>query len=330
MAPLRLGVVGLGFGEHHVRTIANLENAVVVAVADTERDRVDRVSALYGAKGYSDGVEMINTGNLDGVSICVSPRFREPLLAAAAEKGVPMFVEKPWATNTDQGNSLAKICREKNASVLMGFSFRFHPVVQKLISLLNGELGQGWLANGEYVFEFLPPETAWLWDPANGAGIFNENSCHLFDVVCAVMGRPESVFAHGGSYVGRPSEEAASVSLLFEGGATAAVTIGGLGAGCFRDYPRLDVCTQNGRAELTGSHHTWQKIEWGLRGDTEVKTLTAPPEELGSTRYTHAFTHFLDVIGGTEPRATIEDGIVSVKIAEAVYSSIRSRKPVSL
>ena len=328
MAPLRLGVIGLGFGEHHVRTIANLEGAVIAAVADTEGARVERVAGLYGATGYSDGIEMMKSEGLDGISLCVSPKYRELLISFAAEIGIPMFVEKPWATNPEQGRHFSDICRASNAKVLMGFSFRFHPVIQKLIELTKGELGKGWLANGEYVFEFLPPESAWLWDPDNGNGIFNENSCHLFDVLCSVMGRPESVFAHGGTYVGRPSEEAASVSFRFEGGSTAAVTVGGLGASPFRDYPRLDVCTENGRAELSGSHHTWQRLSWGLRGGSEVRTLTAPPEELGSTRYTHAFTHFLDVITGkSDPAATIEDGMLSVAIADAVYSSIRTGKP---
>jgi predicted dehydrogenase len=331
VAPLRLGVIGLGFGEYHVRTIATLEGAVIGAVADTERPRVDRIAALYGAAGYRDGLEMMKSEKLDAVSICVSPKFREPLITYAAENKIPMFIEKPWATNTEQALRFRDMCSELQAKVLMGFSFRFHPAVQKLLSLVDGELGKGWLANGEYVFEFLPPETAWLWDPENGNGIFNENSCHLFDVLCSVMGRPESLFAHGGTFVGRPSEEAAAVSFRFEGGGTAAVTIGGLGASPFRRFPRLDVCTEKGRAELSGSHHTWQRLDWGMRGDSEMRSMAAPPEELGSTRYTHAFSHFLDIIRGeVDPIATIDDGILSVSIAEAVYHSIRTREPVDL
>ena len=331
MSNYRIGVVGLGFGEFHVRTVANLDGAVLAAVADTVPDRVERISDLYGVKGYADGVEMMKAEKLDGVSLCVSPRFREPLIVHAAENGIPMFVEKPWATSTEHSTRLAEICGRANAKVLMGFSFRFHPVVQRLLSLMNGELGKGWLANGEYVFDWLPPASAWLWDAENGNGLFNENSCHLFDVLCSAMGRPDSVFAHGGTYVGRPGEEAASISFRFESGGTAAVTVGGLGASPFRDYPRLDICTENGRAELAGSHHTWQKLVWGLRGESEVNTYTLPPEELGSTRYTHAFTHFLDVISGkSKPAATIEDGALSVAIAESVYSSIKSGAAVKI
>jgi hypothetical protein len=36
------------------------------------------------------------------------------------------------------------------------------------------------------------------------------------------------------------------------------------------------------------------------------------------------------VIGGREPESTIEDGILSVALAEAVYESIRTEKAVYL
>jgi predicted dehydrogenase len=213
----------------------------------------------------------------------------------------------------------------------MGFSFRFHPAVRRLLQLLRGELGRGWMVNAEYVFDWLPPPSAWLWDPADGNGFFNENSCHIFDVVCSAMGRPETVMATGGIFVGRPSEEAAAVTLRFPDGGIAGITIGGIGASAFRDYPRLDVCTEYGRAQLRGSEHTWRSLEWGLRGGKDTTVYTAPPEGLGVTRYTAAFEHFLDCVRtGARPESTIHDGMLCVALAEAVYRSLRTGTAVRL
>jgi predicted dehydrogenase len=212
---------------------------------------------------------------------------------------------------------------------MVGFSFRFHPAVRRLLELMRAELGRGWLLNAEYVFDWLPPRESWLWDPANGNGIFNENSCHIFDVVCAVMGRPETVSAAGAVFVGRPSEEAGALALTFAGGGIGAITVGGVGASPFRGFPRLDVCTEKGRAELRGSEHTWRSLEWGMRGAKETSAYVAPPESLGATRYTAALEHFFAALrNGAEPEATVDDGVLAVALAEAVYRAARTRETV--
>lgn len=95
-----------------------------------------------------------------------------------------MLVEKPWATNLEHARHLAQICETYDAKVMVAFSFRFHPAIVKLRPLMEHELGQGWLLNGEYLFNWIPPSDSWLWDPHNGNGFFNENSGHLFDAVC--------------------------------------------------------------------------------------------------------------------------------------------------
>jgi predicted dehydrogenase len=331
MKLLRIGVVGLGFGENHVKTLVNLEGATLAAIADTIPERCHRLGSFYGVSTYTDGVEMMSKEELDGVILCVPPKYREPLIREAADRGISLFVEKPWATNVTHARLLGDICKKSGVKVMMGFSFRFHAVVQKLIELMQGELGAGWLVNAEYVFDWLPASTNWLWDPGDGNGFFNENSCHIFDVLCAVMGKPETVSAVGGKFIDRPSEVAGAVTMTFPGGGIGCVTIGGVGTSTFKSFPRLDVCTENGSAKLRGSRHNWRQLEWALRGDQETSLMTDLPEELGSTRYTEALTRFVKMIRSEEkPAATIEDGILTVAIAEAVYQSISQGKTVRI
>ncbi len=86
MDATRIGVVGLNFGRHHVRTLANMEQADVVAVADRHPDvpgGLEAYAAGYGARAYRDGVEMLANEDLDAVSLCTSPRTCADLIAAA-------------------------------------------------------------------------------------------------------------------------------------------------------------------------------------------------------------------------------------------------------
>ncbi|MBN1138906.1 MAG: Gfo/Idh/MocA family oxidoreductase [Anaerolineae bacterium] len=167
MNKIRIGVVGLRFGQHHVRTLANMEEARLVAVADRHPavpGGLDAYARQYGARAYRDGVEMIEREALDAVSLCTSPRGRATLIEAAARKGVPMVVEKPWAADLRHARRLAELCRRCEARVMVAFSFRFHPAIARLRELLDGELGPAWMLNGEYAFSWVPPAGAGMTD----------------------------------------------------------------------------------------------------------------------------------------------------------------------
>ena len=334
MDRLRFGLVGARFGQFLARTLAHLEGAELAAVADRNpglAEGLDAFAARYGARAYQSSAEMFANETLDAVAIATSPKARETIIEQAAERGIAMFVEKPWASNPAHAAQLAAICRRHDAKVMLGFSFRFHPAIVKLRALMNGELGEGWMLNGEYVFDYLPPEEAWFWDPENGNGMFNENSCHLFDAVCYLLGKPVSVMAEAAQFAGRPSEEAAAITLRFESGAIAALTVGGYGANAHWDYPRIDITTERGQARLRGRHHLWESLSWALRDEDTVKSFTQPPEILGTTRYTNALTHFVDCLRQDEPpEATMEDGLLAVAIADAVRRAARGGQKIML
>lgn len=331
MNKIKIGVVGLGFGHHHVTTLANMPQAELVAVADLDADKLQRYAAQYGMRTYQDAIEMMQTETLDAISICTSPKWREPIIRHAAENDIALFVEKPWASDPDHAAHLASLCQPHQATVMVGFSFRYLPAIQKLKNLLADGLGAPRIANAEYIFDWLPDADNWLWNPANGNGFFNENSCHLLDALCYLMGNPVSVFAEGGNFHGSPSEEVASVVIRFANGASASLMIGCLGVGTFTDYPRLNLISANGQAHLHGSDHMWQSLTWAKRGDDHLRRLETIPEQLAVTRYHAALAHFIDCVQhGNTPSATIEDGILAVRLASAIYESIRTGQKVSL
>ena len=78
MDKIRIGVVGLRFGQHHLRTLANMDEADLVAVADRSPKMpggLEAYAGQYGARAYRDGVEMIEGADLDAVSIATPARF---------------------------------------------------------------------------------------------------------------------------------------------------------------------------------------------------------------------------------------------------------------
>jgi len=335
MDRIRIGVIGLRFGQWHVRTLAAMPEAQLVAIADrtpaNAPDGLAAYAARYGCQAYADGIEMMERERLDAVSLCVSPRWRAPLIEHAARRGIALFVEKPWATDNAHAQQLADLCRRLDARVMTAFSFRFLPAIVRLRELLEGELGPAWLLNAEYVFGWLPPPNFWLWDPADGNGFFNENSCHLFDAVNFLLGQPVSLTAEAANFTGSPSEDAAAIAVRYAGGGLAALTVGATGAKGFREYPRLDVTTQHGQARLLGRDHIWERVSWTRRDRDDVRSLLLPAELEGRTRYTYAFCHFFECIReGRQPAVGVEDGVRTVAMAMAVYESARTGQKVAL
>ncbi len=331
---VRIAVIGLKFGYHHVQTLLTMHGIELVAVADRHTDA--DYATRYGIKVYKDALEMMRVEKPDAVSICTSPKPREALIEYAATHGIAMFIEKPLASTLEQAKRLAALCEQHRARVMVGFSFRFHPAIQRLRELIDGtpehgSLGRGLVLNGEYIFDWLPEPNGWLWQPDNGNGFFNENSCHLFDAVCYLLGEPVSVMAEGINVKGSPSEEAAAITMRFASGAIASLTVGCLATGAFSNYPRINVMAEHGQAQLQGREHIWESLTWGTRDSNEVHSLHANPESLSNTRYTAAFQHFADCVQNNQaPTATLQDGVRAVAIAEAVYKSIRTGQKIML
>lgn len=161
--------------------------------------------------------------------------------------------------------------------------------------------------------------------PSNGNGFFNENSGHLFDAVCYLMGKPISVMAEAINPMAAPSENAAVVTIRFAQGGIAALTLGGIGVTAQKESPRIDIVTVNGQAKLFGREHIWERLSWATRDSSSAQHIIQTPEALGNTRYTDAFTHFLDCVRhDRQPVVGMDDGIIAVALAMAVYESART------
>ena len=318
---LRLGLVGFGFGYFHARTIAARTDAKLVAVADRSNDGLQDAADAMGFEVYRDAAEMIGGGAVDAVILATAPAARRPMIEAAVEHRVPLFVEKPWAGSPEAARELEQLVGD--LPVMLGFSFRFHPALTKLKEL---DLGTVRLLSGQYVFDWLPEADNWMW--STGGGFLNENSCHLFDAVCSVMGRPVRVFAEGGRFEDRPAEDSAAVTIRFESGGIAAVTVGGIARG-LSDYPRLDLHAERGSASVLGHNHIWRELRFD-KGDGEQREVH-DPEQLGDTRYSHALSHFIEKTRNNEPYdATVADGVLAVELAHAIARSARTNTPTDL
>lgn len=100
---LRVGVVGVGaIGRTHIERINDkLQGAKVIACADVNQDFGKTVADKYGCKFYIDGVEMIQSNDIDAVVVTTIDPYHEQYVMAAIKAGKYVFCEKPLAPEAD-------------------------------------------------------------------------------------------------------------------------------------------------------------------------------------------------------------------------------------
>ncbi|MGQ7787064.1 Gfo/Idh/MocA family oxidoreductase [Nesterenkonia sp. K-15-9-6] len=128
LAPaLRLGVIGAGWiGRFHAESIRErVPGAHLAAVVDVDAGAAGRVAAASGAAAFTDPYEALRTADLDGVVISSPAATHTGLVVAAAEAGVPVFVEKPMATTLEDADRATAAADRAGIPLQVGFNRRF-------------------------------------------------------------------------------------------------------------------------------------------------------------------------------------------------------------
>lgn len=95
---LRIGIIGLGFmGSDHVQRVAKrLNGATLAGVCDLKRDLAEKYAKQYGAKVFDNGIDLIDSPDIDAVMVVTRPHeTHEQFVLHAIEIGKYVFCEKP-------------------------------------------------------------------------------------------------------------------------------------------------------------------------------------------------------------------------------------------
>ncbi len=142
---MNFGVIGYGYwGPNVVRNLTTLEGSQVLTIADLSPSARTRAQKAYpGITVSSDPMDVITSTEIDAVAV-VSPVWTHYELAKAAlQNGKHVFVEKPFTSNSAQGEELINLAGQKNLKIMVDHTFLFTGAVQKICQLLDeGTLGK--------------------------------------------------------------------------------------------------------------------------------------------------------------------------------------------
>ncbi|ASR56821.1 Gfo/Idh/MocA family protein [Cellulomonas sp. CW35] len=319
MANLRAGLIGLGMmGRHHARVLRSLDGVDLVAVADPSGDR----HGVAGGLPVGRSVEDLIAAGVDYVTAAVPTTLHEQVAITLAEAGVHCLVEKPLAPDTAAAQRVADAFASRGLVGAVGHIERYNPSLQHLRErLAGGELGEVY----QVVTRRQGPFPARIAD----VGVVKDLATHDIDLTAWVTQSSfVSVAAQTSLQSGREHEDLVAVVGKLADGTVTSHLVNWLSP--FKE--RVTVVTgERGAfvadtltADLTFYANgtvptTWESIA-KFRGVSEgdvVRFAIPKPEPL---RTEHEA--FRDAVLGKEVDiVTMQDGLATVRVAEAVLRS---------
>jgi predicted dehydrogenase len=127
--PLRVGVVGVGFGALVQIPGFLSEGVEVVAVCARRKERAQEVADKFGIpQVFTDYSQMLKSPDLDAVSIVTPPPLHKSFSIAALNAGKHVLCEKPFAMDKQDAKEMLEVAqRHSHLTAMVGHEFRWAP-----------------------------------------------------------------------------------------------------------------------------------------------------------------------------------------------------------
>lgn len=202
---LRIGVIGTGgISGAHINTYKAQPDVELVAGCDLIPGKAEKKFAeceVEGAKFFTDYKEMIDTMNLDAVSVCTYNRTHAECTIYALEHGLHVLLEKPMTVTLDEAVAIRKAEKKSGKIVSVGFQPRFDANMQMIKKIVqSGELGRVfYVQTGGGRRHGIPVSWSetFIENDKAGLGALGDIGCYSIDLVMNALGNPKPLTVSG-------------------------------------------------------------------------------------------------------------------------------------
>lgn len=234
MDQVRVGVIGLGMGFSHARSLAagQIAGARLSGVCDLNPAKLDEARAALPAdvKLWSDADAMISSGEIDAILIA-TPHYAHPDMAIKClNQGLHVLIEKPAGVYTKQVREMNRTAKDSGKVFSIMYNQRCNPLYKKLKELIaDGELGEirrmNWIITNWYRSQSYYDSSGWraTW-AGEGGGVLINQSPHQLDLwqwTTGMMPKRMRAFCSFGKYRNIEVEDDVTAYAEYENGATA-------------------------------------------------------------------------------------------------------------
>ncbi len=345
MQKLRIGVIGLGMGRHHIAGYQTHPNAEVVAIADLDEQLLKQIGDQYGVpRRYPSGERMLQQEKLDIVSVATPNKFHQLLTVAALEAGSHVLCEKPMAMNAGEAREMLGAAKRAGRRLMINFSYRFTEQSMALKRQVDdGALGEVYFARTVWHRRRgFPGLGGWFGQKAlSGGGPLIDLGVHRLDLALWLMGYPRPLWVLGSAYnhIGAALaqergatydvEDLAAGFIKFENGASLEIEAS-WGAN-IREQELMETRLLGTRGGLVqrNVNETYEfEAELYLEQNGSQFDARLHP---GEKPVRSAMYHLVEaLVKGVPHIATGEEGLRVMEILDAIYRSASEGQPVKI
>ena len=328
---INIGVIGLGMGWYHCDMYKNIPEAKIMALCDSNQERLDAGQKAFGAPlKFTKYEDMLKVKELDAVAV-VTPNFlHKPMTIAALKAGKHVMCEKPMALDAVEARDMVSAAKSAKKNLMIHFNYRYAPECQFLKKYIEGgNLGKIYFAKTGYLRRRGIPTRQWFTrkDQA-GAGALFDIGVHALDLALWFLGHPKvlsvsgSTFDKFGCKMNSKDwvfdvDDFGSGFIKMEGGKTLYLETSW--AANIQDKLYMTLLGDKAGVQRDGGTTTILSEENGQLVD--ITPASYPPCISAQQEFVNS------IIEGREPAASGEQGLVAMKILDAItLSSCTSRE----
>jgi len=190
----KVGIIGYGWAATaHADAINGTDQGTVTAVYSSRTLDDAEVSAAHGSeiKCYTDVNEMINSADIDVVSITSYPNQHREQAVAAANAGKHIILEKPMALSWEDCKAIYEAVEANGVKACVCFEIRHISQFLTTTALLDqGMIGDIHYGEVDYYHGIGPWYGQYRWNTTteNGGSSLLSAGCHALDALLLCMG----------------------------------------------------------------------------------------------------------------------------------------------
>jgi len=323
---LRAGLIGLGvMGRHHSRILASLSGVDFVGVSDQLGDPQALAQGRPVVKSVSELIDF----DLDYAVVAVPTIHHLIVARELAEAGIHALIEKPLSHDLESSSQLVKVFNEANLIGAVGQIERYNPALQEARKRLE-QLG--------VLYQITTRRQGPFPSRVSDVGVIKDLATHDIDLTSWLTGQNyTSVTGLTILRTGRDFEDLVAVIGQLSGGALASHLVNWLSP----LKERVTILTgENGAfvadtltGDLTFFANGSTPSFWGeiaqFRGVSEGDVTRFAIEKREPLLREHE--NFRDaVLGKPAEIVTLEQGLNTVRVAEAIIESSKLKKTIEI
>ncbi|MCD6724273.1 Gfo/Idh/MocA family oxidoreductase [Vibrio cholerae] len=336
---IRVAVIGCGrISKNHFGSIEQLSSEFeLIAVCDNDlqvlAEHVDR----YKVPGYESIDQLLESEELDLVTLCTPSGLHAAQTIKAAQSGVNVITEKPMATKWEDGLAMVKACDEANVKLFVVKQNRRNSTLQLLKRAVTEKrfgkihmvhLNVFWTRPQEY---YDRAKWSGTWDMDGGA--FMNQATHYVDLMHWLIGPVESLHAMISTHRDIEVEDTGVVNIKWRNGALGSMAV------TMCTYPNnlegsITILGEKGTVRIGGVAVN-EIQEWNFAEakdyDSEIAKANYQTTSVYGFGHPPYFKNIADVLRGLdEPETDGREGLKSLELLISIYRSARDHREVGL